>query len=278
MRSPPGSGRLPQHSSVTQTTGAVQAAMPPALNRGQHRFRESKISANRSLQSGTHRRTFVIAAMPSSHYFAAVILAFSPAIMSSAFAQERSAATNATPSTAQQESDKPTEQVTGSGGHHLRYSSTQVDVGLTDAQQQTFRQARDHRYAGKSIDAVLAAIAAALKQQGYAQISVDNEFHLVEARHDETLIGRSREILRGVMKTRMPLPARPDHQSTEALIAVAADTGGQATTVRSRFRTTVWDSNGDSKTSVASESTVYRNFFASVGKQLDQPVAATAGR
>lgn len=216
--------------------------------------------------------------MPSSHYFAAVILALSTAIMPSAFAQERSAATDATPSTAQQESDKPAEQVTGSGGRHLRYSSTQVDVGLTDAQRQAFHQARDHRYAGKSIDAVLAAVAATLKQQGYAQISVDHEFHLIEARHDETLIGRSREILRGAMKTRMPLPARPDHQSTEALIAVATDAGGQATTVRSRFRTTVWDSNGDSKTSVASEPTVYQDFFASVGKQLEQPVEAAAGR
>jgi hypothetical protein len=172
-------------------------------------------------------------------------------------------------STDQQAEQKPDQQVTGSGGHHLRYSSTQVTIEQTPKEQQAFDQARDHSYPATDVDKVLTAAAAELTKQGYGQVEVDREFHLIEARHDETLVSHAREILRGVAKARgLPLPSRPDHQSTEVLLVAMPQPGSHAVTLRTRFRLTIWDSAGDSKTSTLSDPTVYRDFYVGVGTRL----------
>lgn len=164
---------------------------------------------------------------------------------------------------------RPEQQVTGSGGHHLRYSSTQVTTGLTANEQKAFEQERDHGYPAADIDQVLTAAAAWLTQQGYGQVQVDREFHTIEARHDETLVSHSRELLRGVIKARgVPVPAKPDHQSTEVLLIARLQPGSHGVELRTRFRRTVWDSAGDSKTSIVSDTTVYRDFYAGIGTRL----------
>lgn len=165
------------------------------------------------------------------------------------------------------EDDPPSPQVTGSGGHFLRFSSTQVTVPQSAQERQAFEQARDHDCASADIGKALAAAAAVLAQNGYTAVEVDPEFHLVDARHDETLVSTRREILRGVVKARgLPLPARPDHQSTEAFIAAVPE--GRGVKLRTRFRVTVWDSKGDASTSIVSDPQVYREFYAGIDKRL----------
>jgi hypothetical protein len=171
--------------------------------------------------------------------------------------------------TDQQADPKPEQQVTGSGGHLLRFSSTQVMIEQTPKEQQAFDQARDCSYPATDVDKVLTAAAAELTKQGYGHVEVDREFHLIEARHDETLVRHVREILRGVAKARgLPLPARPDHQSTEVLLVAMPQRGSHTVTLRTRFRLTIWDSAGDSKTSTLSDPTVYHDFYAGVGTRL----------
>ncbi|KAF1003435.1 MAG: hypothetical protein GAK28_04721 [Luteibacter sp.] len=165
------------------------------------------------------------------------------------------------------EDDPPAPQVTGNGGHMLRFSSTQVTVPQTAQERQAFEQSRDHDCASTDPGKVLAAAAAVLTQQGYASVEIDPEFHLIDARHDETLVSMRREIFRGVAKSRgLPLPAKPDHQSTEAFVAVEAE--GHGVKVRTRFRVTVWDSKGDARTSIVSDPQVYRDFYAGIDKRL----------
>lgn len=163
---------------------------------------------------------------------------------------------------------KPDEEITGSGGHLLRYSSKQVTVSLTDQQQSAFAQARDHLYSSAHVDDVLAQAVTTLKQQGYTDIGVDHEFHMVEGRHDETLVSKGREVLRGLLKSRMGLPGRPDHQATEVLISAMPEQDGHAVLVRTRFRITVWDSNGDSKTTIESDPVAYSHFYAGLTASL----------
>lgn len=166
-----------------------------------------------------------------------------------------------------QDATKPNEQVTGKGGHLLHYSSTQTNVELGEKEQQTLQRVRDHRYNAR-LDPALDAVVQALREQGYETTMVDREFHLVEARHDEVLVSQGREVLRGALKARMPLPSKPDHQSTEALILLKPAPDGQGVFARTRFRRTVWDSNGDSRTSVLSDAAVYDQFYGALAAHL----------
>ena len=166
-----------------------------------------------------------------------------------------------------QDAAKPEEQVTGSGGRFLRYSTKQVSVELSGEERQTLARVRDRRYAAAP-DPVLDAIVASLVQQGYVATSVDREFRLVEARHDEVLVSKGRETLRGLLKSKMALPGKPDHQQTEALIMLMPAADGHGVLARARFRQTVWDSNGDSRTAVLSDPAIYEQFYTALGSRL----------
>lgn len=166
-----------------------------------------------------------------------------------------------------QETAKPDEQVTGSGGRMLHYSSTQVEVSLSGQDQQTFQRVRDHRYDAR-LEPTLDAVLATLREQGYETTTVDRDFHLIEARHDEVLVSKGREILRGVLKSKMALPGKPDHQTTEALILLMPSADGHGVLARTRFRRTVWDSNGDARTSVLSDAATYDQFFGALTSRL----------
>lgn len=92
---------------------------------------------------------------------------------------------------------------------------------------------------------------------------------LVQAGRSEVLVPKWREVLRGVLKTKLGmLPARPDHQYTTALISVRPAADGQGAQVRVRFDNTVWDSNGDSKTQTVVEQAAYDAFFTRLAEAL----------
>ncbi|ULU24786.1 hypothetical protein DYST_01706 [Dyella terrae] len=168
-----------------------------------------------------------------------------------------------------QDATKPNEEVTGKGGHFLHYSSTQTNVELGEKDQQTLQRVRDHRYSAR-LDPVLDAAVQTLREQGYETTMVDREFHLVEARHNEVLVSQGREVLRGVLKAKVPLPSKPDHQTTEALILLEPAPDGQGVFARTRFRRTVWDSNGDSRTSVLSDAAIYDQFYGALATHLSR--------
>lgn len=163
----------------------------------------------------------------------------------------------------------PNERETGSGGTLVRYSSRQVSVDLTDTEQQSLRTMRDRTYANTAQDRALGAVAKALTELGYAPVSVDHETGLVEAGRSDTLAPKWRQLLRGALKNYTGMfPAKPDHERVSAVIAVKAGSGSQATLVRARFDSTVWDSNGDARTKTVLQREIYDGFFASVDKVL----------
>jgi hypothetical protein len=183
----------------------------------------------------------------------------------------------------------PNERKTGSGGHMLRYSSSQVSVDLTDAQRETLKQLRDRVYAQTPQGRALDAVAAALKQQGFAPVTVDPDTGIVEAERNRVLVPKWQAILRGVLRARIGgLLAKPDHERVAAIVAVrpaeiAATSRRPAagSLVRVRFDRTVWDSNGDARTETVLQREFYGDFFAVVDKavegKLPEAVARSAG-
>ncbi|MFK0376584.1 hypothetical protein [Pandoraea sp. NPDC090278] len=169
-------------------------------------------------------------------------------------------------------SKPPNERETGSGGDFIRYSSRQVSVDLTDKQRETLRSLRDHRFVAPTAGKMLDAVAAALKQQGFDPVSVDREMAVVEADRHAVLVPQWRQILRGVLKSKIGgLPAKPDHERMAAIIAVRAAEGGGGAGgwwVRVRFDRTVWDSNGDARTETVLTRETYDGFFVDVDKSL----------
>lgn len=176
----------------------------------------------------------------------------------------------------------PNERETGSGGQLFRYSSRQVSVDLTDAQRETLRQLRDRQYATSAPPRVLDAVAAVLKQQGFAPVSVDAETGMVEAERNTVLVDKWRQILRGALKARIGgLPAKPDHDRVAVIVLVRPEANPKGTSVRVRFDRTVWDSNGDARTETLLTRETYDAFFAGVdsvlkGRQRGAPVGASA--
>lgn len=157
------------------------------------------------------------------------------------------------------------EQVVGDGGRILRYSSTQVRVELDAAENAAYQNARDFYWRGATVAQALRAGGKALAAMGYGRLEEDADFSLLRAERHEKLVSTSREVLRGLLKMKMGLPGKPDHQSLEALITLRPAAGGQGVWLRARFQRTIWDSNGDSRTKPVSEAEVYRDFFARLG-------------
>ncbi|VVE62913.1 hypothetical protein PAN31117_01072 [Pandoraea anapnoica] len=168
-------------------------------------------------------------------------------------------------------SKPPNERETGSGGDFIRYSSRQISVDLTEKQREMLRSLRDHWFVAPTAGKVLDAVAATLKQQGFDPVSVDREMAVVEADRHSVLVPQWRQILRGVLKSKIGgLPAKPDHERMAAIIAVRAGNGdgGGGWLVRVRFDRTVWDSNGDARTETVLMRETYDDFFADVEKSL----------
>jgi hypothetical protein len=162
-------------------------------------------------------------------------------------------------------------RTTGNGGKHLRYSSTQKVVDLTPQERAALEPLQDRYFSNLGADAAMAEAASALRQMGFDPVLEQPLPALVEAESDKTLVSHGREILRGVGKVRgLPLPAKPDHQSTRALVAVRASTAA-GTLVHVEFETTVWDSAGDSRSVTPTTPELYQAFFENFAPQ---PVAS----
>lgn len=152
-------------------------------------------------------------------------------------------------------------RVTGSGGRHLRYSSTQKVVDLSPQQRAALAALQDRYFPGLGTDAAVAAAAATLRQMNFDPVQEQPLAALVQGESDQVLASRGREMLRGVGKARgLPLPARADHQSTRALVAVREGTPS-GTLVHVEFETTVWDSAGDSRSTTPTTPELYQAFF-----------------
>jgi hypothetical protein len=152
-------------------------------------------------------------------------------------------------------------RVTGSGGKHLHYSSTQKVVDLTAEQRGTLVSLQDRYYRGLAADTAVASAATALRQMKFNPVLEQPLPALVEGESDGVLVSHGREILRGAAKAKgLPLPARPDHQSTRALVAVREGTAA-GTLVHVEFETTVWDSAGNSRSTTPTTPELYQAFF-----------------
>ena len=152
-------------------------------------------------------------------------------------------------------------RTTGSGGKHLHYSSTQKVVGLTAEQRAALGALQDRYYPGLGADGAVARAATALRQMKFDPVLEQPVPALVEGEADGTVVSHGREILRGVAKAKgLPLPAKPDHQSTRALVAVRAGMAA-GTLVHVEFETTVWDSAGNSRSTTPTTPELYQAFF-----------------
>ncbi len=162
---------------------------------------------------------------------------------------------------AQQPSPDGTTRTTGSGGHLLKYSSQQVTVDLTPPQQEELARLQSRRCEASDAEGLVRQSAASLKALDFSPVFITPDVGLVKAEHDEVLISHGRQILRGLLKTKAPmLPAKPDHQSTQALVVVRPGVHGGI--VHLELTRTVWDSNGNAQTSTVSDADSYRRFFA----------------
>lgn len=164
----------------------------------------------------------------------------------------------------------PNERTTGDGGKLLRVSSTQVTVDPSASELATLARVQDRTFMQPGNDRLLAASTAALKEMGFNPVKADPQTALVEGQLDRVLKERWRAAIRALFKARgVPLSAKPDHESVAALVAVRSNAAG-GTLVRARFNVTIWDSNGDSRTTTVTDAEMYDRFFA----RLDEVIAS----
>ncbi|KUM04868.1 hypothetical protein KIF53_21035 [Chromobacterium subtsugae] len=163
----------------------------------------------------------------------------------------------------------PNERVTGDGGSRLlKLSSKQVTVDLTPAEQQTLAQIQDKTYQRVQPPSAVNASSSALQAMGFKPVKADQETMLVEGELNRVIGVRWREAIRAIFKAKgIPLQAKPDHESVSALVTVRPDQDGE-TLVRARFKVTIWDTNGDSKTSTVTDPKMYDHFFSLVQDSL----------
>ena len=160
------------------------------------------------------------------------------------------------------------EQVQGQGGRLLHYSSTQTRSDLNHEEQNHYRNHRDHQFNGANLAAVLQAAQQALRHHGYSQIEAEPDYHVIRALKHEQLVSRGRQVLRGILKLKLPMPGKPDHQSTELLLMLRPGSQSQQVLARARLETTVWDSNGNSHTRLDSDPDDYRQLYSHIDAAL----------
>lgn len=165
---------------------------------------------------------------------------------------------------------KPPERVTGAGGSMLRYSSKQTTIELTPAERAAVDQVRVRAYPASDAAQLRDACAAALQAAGYEQVTGDAATDIVTGERHQKLVGRSREALRGLLKSQgLAYGAKPDHQSTYAQLVIRRD-GAQAR-VWIGLNSTIWDSNGDAKSRVVTDAAAYQDLFARLDQALKTP-------
>jgi hypothetical protein len=137
-----------------------------------------------------------------------------------------------------------------------------VTRDLTDEQAGTLAPVQNRRLAAMRPGEALEASSAALTRIGFKPVTVDPAFGLVQGQADKVMVEEWRRAVRAILKAKLPLPGKPDHQATRALIVVRPDGAGAA--LHAEFITTIWDSNGDSRTAMETEPAIYESFFQAV--------------
>ena len=156
------------------------------------------------------------------------------------------------------------ERVTGECAIALvgKCSSKQVTTDLTTAEQAQLAPLQNRRI-GLPLARALSAAEAALKADGYEQVTVNAAAGLVQGEQNRSLSSQGSKLVRAVLNAKLPmLRGKPDHETTRALVTVQPS--GGAALVHVEFVTTVWDSKGDAKTRVATEPATYNGFFARI--------------
>lgn len=163
----------------------------------------------------------------------------------------------------------PNERVTGDAGRMLRVSSKQITVDLDEAQRAELARLQDRRIGAVGGARALAAGADALTAMGFAPVKSDAEVLLVEGERNRIVGNRWRAAIRALIKAKgIPLRGKPDHESMRALISIRPSPG-EGTLVRARFDLTVWDTNGDSRTTTVLDGALYACFFERLDDSLD---------
>ena len=169
--------------------------------------------------------------------------------------------------------DKSNERVTGSGGQFLKYSSKQTTVDPTAEEKKALADLQNRTLPRTTSDAVVAAAVKALSALKFDPITPDPGNGLVEAELHEKLASKGREILVGLLKQKgFPMRAKPDHQSTYALV-VARAASSEGVAVHVEFKVTVWDSNGDATTKTRADPEIHTQFFTGLTNGLVSPAA-----
>lgn len=159
-------------------------------------------------------------------------------------------------------SSDPNERTTGKGGSLIRYSSTQKYINLNEKERAGYEQLRLRAYAGDDIPAMLDKASSALKAMQFAAVSTDLAAGMVEAEKNQVLADQWRQLTRGLLKAKIPLPARPDHSHIKAIVNIRPQAKENRLQVALKLEETIWDSNGDSKTKIILEPKMYQDFFS----------------
>ena len=164
---------------------------------------------------------------------------------------------------------KPPERVTGAGGSMLRYSSKQTTIELTPAERAAVDQVRVRAYPASDAAQLRDACAAALKAAGYEQVAGDAATDIVTGERHQKLVGRSREALRGLLKSQGP-PTAPS-RTTRAPTPSSSSAATAPRRVWIGLNSTIWDSNGDAKSRVVTDAAAYQDLFARLDQALKTP-------
>ncbi|MBV8647686.1 hypothetical protein, partial [Paludibacterium sp.] len=69
-----------------------------------------------------------------------------------------------------------------------------------------------------------------------------------------------------LLKMKLPLPGKPDHQTTELLLSIRPAGSARESQLRLRLQRTVWDSNGNARTMLCGNLEDYRRVVTEIRK------------
>ncbi|MGQ5522588.1 hypothetical protein ACUHMQ_04925 [Chitinimonas sp. PSY-7] len=164
----------------------------------------------------------------------------------------------------------PNERVTGNGGNRLlRVSSHQVTVDLTQEERQALAKVQDrHIISASELDVVNASVVA-LSKMGFAPVKADTDLQQIEGERNKVVSIRWRMAIRAMLKAKgIPLKGKPDHESIRAFVSIRPGKPADVPLVRARFDITVWDTNGDSRTTTIHDGAIYTCFFSQLNYAL----------
>ncbi|MFG3756565.1 hypothetical protein, partial [Klebsiella pneumoniae] len=101
----------------------------------------------------------------------------------------------------------------------------QVTTDLTSAEQAQLAPLQTRRF-GLAPAQALSAAQAALKADGYEQVSANAAAGLVQGEKNRSLSSQGAKLVRAVLNAKLPmLRGKPDHETTRALVTVQPQGG-----------------------------------------------------